>query len=708
MKKISFKTGIIVASVFALSLIIIAAIFIFRNNHVNSTKDIGKIKPLDLSTVVNDPESNMPVVNNQILIVFKDNVNNNTVDSKIAAINGKIVGYLNGFNDYQVEIQGNPTLDKLKTDIQNLKQDSNIESANLNGVYSQSGIPNDPWDGTQLSWNDIYPGGSNWGLNAIEAPLAWASWDFTNNKNNVKIGIIDSGFDISHEDLMIPSENAGGVDGNYKQDNPTTTNAANYFSSDNHHGTVIAGIIGAISDNGKGISGVVKRDANNKDLYVYKYDSTDYGIEYGVLWNLSKGVKVINISQGISYENKTKPSEDNLQDIEKVINFEKDIFEPFLQKIIDKGYDFLIIQSAGNDGIDAKYAGIFCSVDNSELKKHIIIVGAIKNVPDGANAQNLHTGYNIADYSNLGDKIDIVAPGSDIFSTMPGNKYDSADYFKTSESKTITESNDGTSFAAPYVTGVAALVWDVNPKLSAEQVKNIIVQKQKGDIVINYKGKDYKILNAKSAVDEAKSSVSSTSSSSSSQSSSSSGNIADGTYPICVTNASVDNGTCYLKYRMITTYDMIWDYIEKVTVLQGNSSYYDMNKYFESNYPVTEYKDGKTNQIPIQNMLTITGMSKSELLEKLNDVLFGNDNCTFYYSVNDNELQNKINNNCDISVSGSLSTQDTVKEKITPQELVNRINTYQDIKYSDINFFEFVSIDIKNSEIVIFKDPLNP
>lgn len=229
------------ASIIVAMLIIIVAIYMFQNKSVDSTKDIGEIKPLDWSTVSNDPESNMYVVNNQILIVFKANVSKNTIDSKIASINGKIVGYLNGFNDYQVEIQGKPTLTDLKAEIQSLKKDENIEAANLNVVFSQTSIPNDPWDNTSLNWNEIYPGGSNWGLRAIKAPSAWASFDFTNKASNVKIGIIDCGFDISHEDLMIPEENAEGFDGKYKADSTSFISVfgSSYFSGDSH-GTVIA------------------------------------------------------------------------------------------------------------------------------------------------------------------------------------------------------------------------------------------------------------------------------------------------------------------------------------------------------------------------------------------------------------------------------------------------------------------------------------
>ncbi len=67
-----------------------------------------------------------------------------------------------------------------------------------------------------------------------------------------------------------------------------------------------------------------------------------------------------------------------------------------------------------------------------------------------------------ADFSNYGQtKVDLFAPGVDIYSTIPGSKY---------------ESNDGTSMAAPVVAGVAALIREYYPKLTAVQVKEIITQ----------------------------------------------------------------------------------------------------------------------------------------------------------------------------------------------------------------------------------------
>jgi hypothetical protein len=178
--------------------------------------------------------------------------------------------------------------------------------------------------------------------------------------------------------------------------------------------------------------------------------------------------------------------------------------------------------------------------------------------------------------------------------------------------------------------------------------------------------------------------------------------IADGTYPIYVTNASIDNGTCYLKFKTTTKYYIIVDYLLKVWV-QGKSPEYDMNKYYESNYPVTEYKNGKVNSIPIQNLPKIIGKSKSELLAILANYPAPDDDYNFYSLVNDSELQYKISDNCDISLSGSLSTHAGRLEKISSQELVNRINKYLN-KSSNNKYIYDISIEIKSGEMVTFSE----
>lgn len=97
---------------------------------------IGTVAPLDQSKVIRDPESGVQLVKDQILLVFKNKTPRNVVDMKISSINGIMVGCLADMDDYQVMINGNPTLAKMNMIIDQLNKDPLIDSASLNTLSS--------------------------------------------------------------------------------------------------------------------------------------------------------------------------------------------------------------------------------------------------------------------------------------------------------------------------------------------------------------------------------------------------------------------------------------------------------------------------------------------------------------------------------------------------------------------------------------------
>jgi subtilisin family serine protease len=117
-------------------------------------------------------------------------------------------------------------------------------------------------------------------------------------------------------------------------------------------------------------------------------------------------------------------------------------------------HDVLLIKAAGNESTNLDSVPNFPNPDylNSKRKAgNFIVVGATRGGPDNVL---------VAEYSNYGStKVDLFAPGESIYSTMPGNHY---------------ESGGGTSAAAPVVAGIAALVMEYYPSLSARQVKFVI------------------------------------------------------------------------------------------------------------------------------------------------------------------------------------------------------------------------------------------
>jgi len=221
-------------------------------------------------------------------------------------------------------------------------------------------------------------------------------------------------------------------DNDYGNGNP------NNRVDDESHGTHVAGIIAAERNNGIGADGVANNVAIMSIRAVPNGDEYDKDIAKGIRYAVDNGAKVINGSFGKSFS-------PNAQWVYDALKYaaEKDV---------------LFIHAAGNDGADlddpANPNFPNDQVNNGpEFSDNVITVGAL----DPKYGSEL-----LASYSNYGKiNVDIFAPGTDIYSAYPNNEY---------------EYSPGTSMAAPAVAGVAALLFSQYPKLTASQVKKIILQ----------------------------------------------------------------------------------------------------------------------------------------------------------------------------------------------------------------------------------------
>ena len=217
------------------------------------TEDLPELYTPDGDNIAYASEENFYYMNNMVIIVFADDAQQSEIDSVIASINGKAVGKNKYINQYQVEIATH-SLDELRDIITQVESNECVLFAHYDQVLanSENSISlDDPWDGNvdNEDWNDSDVDGSNWWLEAIDAPGAWEYNDFF---SKIKIGIIDSGFDTGHEDLELTILNK-------------------YMNKKDDHGTHVSGIIGAKNNNGKGITGIVW----NKELLCYDYSPTD-------------------------------------------------------------------------------------------------------------------------------------------------------------------------------------------------------------------------------------------------------------------------------------------------------------------------------------------------------------------------------------------------------------------------------------------------
>ncbi|WP_027126280.1 S8 family peptidase [Gelidibacter mesophilus] len=201
------------------------------------------------------------------------------------------------------------------------------------------------------------------------------------------------------------------------------------------HGTHVAGIIAAVRNNGKGANGV----ANNVKIMsvraVPNGDEYDKDVALGIRYAADNGAKVINTSFGKYYS----PHSDWVRDA--------------IAYAASK--DVLIVNAAGNEGTDLDTKDVYPNDaigTGAEVSDNFISVGSL----DSKYGSGM-----VSSFSNYGKiNVDIFAPGGDIYSTYPDNTY---------------KSIGGTSMASPAVAGVAALIRSYYPKLTAPQVKKIIL-----------------------------------------------------------------------------------------------------------------------------------------------------------------------------------------------------------------------------------------
>jgi subtilisin family serine protease len=203
---------------------------------------------------------------------------------------------------------------------------------------------------------------------------------------------------------------------------------------DAFHGTHVAGIIGATRQNGLGIKGIARGVRIMSVRTVPNGDERDKDVANAIRYAVDNGADVINMSFGKKYSP------------------HKDVVDAAVQRADSMGV--LMVHAAGNDGANVDSTDNFPSpyYEDGDQAQRWIEVGA----SSWKGGQQL-----AARFSNYGAKrVDVFAPGHAIYSTVPNDQY---------------ERNDGTSMAAPMVSGLAALMMAYYPSLTATEVRTIIL-----------------------------------------------------------------------------------------------------------------------------------------------------------------------------------------------------------------------------------------
>jgi subtilisin family serine protease len=230
----------------------------------------------------------------------------------------------------------------------------------------------------------------------------------------IVVAVVDSGVDMFHPDLA--SKLVGGYD---------VANGDSWPQDNNGHGTHVAGIVGAVTGNGIGVAGV---GWDTRIMPVKVLDDEGRASAYEVATAIERavdgGARIINLSLGSAYRS--------------------DLLESATTYAYARGV--LVIASAGNSADEGN------PVTYPAANPNVLAVGA--TTPDGRRAT----------FSEYGWFVDLAAPGVEILSTFWDAAYGSDYAF-----------GSGTSQAAPFVSGLASLVWSRNPALTNDQVAGILM-----------------------------------------------------------------------------------------------------------------------------------------------------------------------------------------------------------------------------------------
>lgn len=286
---------------------------------------------------------------------------------------------------------------------------------------------------------------SQWYLDRINM---FQAWEISTGNSNISIAVIDSGVDWSHDDIGLGNDSYQNIFLNSNEDawnNPDDPSSGNGIDDDNNglvddwkgwnydansndtrtsnpHGTFVAGIISAKTNNGEGIAGIAGGN-NNPGIQVLPYcigviRPNSSVIDDAIIDAVDKGVRVIQLSLSV---------------------IQSSSIDSAIQYAVNN--DVVIVCSSGNTP-----GGGISNVSYPASNANVIAVGSVDQNDQRAN------------FSNFGGALDVVAPGTGIYSSGLNDSY---------------YTDDGTSFSSPQVSALAGLLFSVDPNLTQQQVSTL-------------------------------------------------------------------------------------------------------------------------------------------------------------------------------------------------------------------------------------------
>lgn len=325
----------------------------------------------------------------------------------------------------------NPSRENVIDTIEKLKAMPNIEYAEPNYNVYEFSEPNDTY----------YQNGKQAVLDLIGANKLW---DFDIDCSDVTVGVMDSGIQTNHEDLIdniwvntgeivgdgIDNDGNGYIDDIYGWNCSDSNGDVSYVSN---HGVHVAGIVSAVTDNSKGVASVA-RNAKIASIKIFNSSgksTLSYIIE-GINYAKKNDINIINCSFGGAGWGSTSVS--------------------IVKSAIEAVPDIFFVIAAGNIATSTPQA------DNDKVA--VYPSQLTKDLDNVISVANTTSSDELNEKSHYGAKsVDIAAPGTDIYSTIPTNSY---------------KIMSGTSMSTPMVTSTVAVMRAVNPNISAKEIKETL------------------------------------------------------------------------------------------------------------------------------------------------------------------------------------------------------------------------------------------
>jgi subtilisin family serine protease len=408
----------------------------------SGTNKTKKRSPTSVTLINKKAGIKSKIVSNELIVRFKEGLGKEEVQSLIGKTGATVKTYIEALDYYVLSLPSHLSVNEA---LRWFRQQGVVEQAEPNYLIPLKTVPNDPEFSKQWSLHNTgqIGGADDADIDALEA------WDIEQGKTAVINAIIDTGVDYTHEDLAaniwqnpgeipnngIDDDGNGYIDDLIGWDFVDSFGGAadeDFVSSDNDpmdrhgHGTLVAGIAGAVTNNDIGIAGVAWNCQIMPVRAGYKTQSGDGILEsddaaQAIIYAAENRARVINLSWG---------------DYQK-----SNLIEDAIAYAIDKGA--LICAAAGNENSTNP---IYPAASDNMA---VLAIGATDNSDQKAS------------FSNYGDWVHLSAPGVSIYST-----YLNSTYLQMS----------GTSMATPHVAGVAALLFSYFPELSPLEGKMRIMR----------------------------------------------------------------------------------------------------------------------------------------------------------------------------------------------------------------------------------------